>query len=53
MKIIEFSKWTRKKVHEHGYFTQTINIHYVNIIVFGCVWKALEWTEYINHFHDD
>ena len=53
MKLIEFDKWTDKKVnvHAHG-FTQTINEHYINIFLFGFRWKAICWTEYINHFHD-
>jgi len=54
MVIIKFDKWTRKAVHEHTHgFTQTINQHYINIIIFGFVWKAVEWNEYISYFHDE
>ena len=54
MRVITFNKWTRKTVntHDHG-FTQVINHHHINIFIFGFVWKALEWDEYINHFHED
>ncbi len=54
MLIIKFDKWTRKTVNEHTHgFTQTINEHYINIILFGFVWKAIKWTEYIDHFHSE
>lgn len=53
MLIIRFDKWTSKQVNEHERgFTQTINKHYINIILFGFVWKAIEWNEYISHFHE-
>ena len=54
MLVIKFDKWTDKKinVHPHG-FTQTINKHYVNLIIFNIHWKILEWTEYVNYFHED
>ena len=53
MKIISFDKWTRKTVNEHTHgFTQTLNYHYINIVLFGFVFKAVEWNEYINHFHN-
>lgn len=54
MLLIRFDKWTRKtvNVHNHG-FMQTINRHYINVIIFGFVWRAIEWDEYIIHLHED
>ena len=54
MLIIKFDKWTKKTVNEHTCgFTQTINEHYINIIIFGFVWRAIVWNEYITHFHNE
>ena len=55
MKIIHYDKWTNRKVnyHDHG-FIQEINSHYINIIIFGFLWKkAITWDEHINYFPND
>lgn len=53
MKIINFDIWVRRKTNNHSAgFTQIIDTKYINIILFGCRWKAVSWTVYIDEFND-